>query len=432
MVAITLASLLGTLPLLQPHDVDPNPASLAVPDDTDAKARLLVKALGDADFAAREEASRDLRELGRMALPALRDGMDHSTVPEVARRCELLFPRALALDTRARVDCFTADAAGKYKHDLPGADHFFGITGRTEAARTLYRDLLLSPANRDLISSLELSDEETAQVVAGRRRELVPRAVNGVASSAAIRTQVAALDVIAVLLVETAIPDAGGGTGVNAPTYLLTASQLRVALDNDPRKEAMAAVVLAWFDSRSDPRTIASCMTAATSLKLPAALPMAKKMLGMENIPPATKAQAVCKVAQAGTADDLLTLAPLLADEAVAFSGVMIVNGQRQNNPIQVRDVALAMSLLLAKKDPTDFGMKSRYANNPSDALKYNYYNFHFDDPDGKADERRAEALAEWYKWAGKNVKNYPKAPPPKEKKEEAKDAPKANPPVGK
>lgn len=427
MNAITLATLLGTLPLLQPQAVDPDPASLVVPADIDAKARELVKELGDVDFSAREVAFRDIRELGRMALPAIRDGMDTSTIPEIARRCELLFPRALALDTRARVDCFSADAAGKFKHDLPGADEFFSITGRTEQARKLYRDLLLSPANRDLITSIELSEEEAAQAVAGRRLELQPRTPTG-----SIRTQAAALDVIAVLFIETTVPDSGGGVGVNAPTYLLTSSQLRVALDSDPRKEAMAAIAMAWFDSRTDPRTVASCMTAATSLKLPAALPMAKKMLAMENVPPAQKAQAVCKVAQAGTADDLLLLAPLLADEAVAYNGVMIVNGQRQNNPIQVRDVALAMSLLLTKKDPTDAGMKSRYTNNPSEVLKYNYINFHFDDQDSKADERRTQALADWYEWAGKNVKNYPKAPPPKEKKEEGKDPPKANPPADK
>ena len=426
MVPLTLAAMLGTLPLVSPvvppAAVDPNPASLTVPDDTASRARELVTALGDDHFPTREEAFRDLRELGRLALPALRDGMENSTVPEVARRCELLYPRAFALDTRARVDCFTADTDGKFKHDLPGADEFFAITGRTDAARKLYRDLILSP-NRDLITALGQAEDVVAGVVAARRAELHPRPTPGVS-----RPQPAALDVVAVLFAETTIPDSGGGAGVNSPTYLITQSGLRAALDTDPRKEAMAAIATKWFETRSDPRTLSVSMTAAANLKLPVTIGLAKKILATPNAAPATKAQAVSKVAQVGTADDLPVLAPLLADEAIAFSGTVIVHGVRQNQPIQVRDVALAMSLLLAKKDPTEAGMVSRYPNNPAESLKYSYYNFYFDDQDGKADDRRVTAISEWYEWAGKNVKNYPKAPPPGEKK----DDPKATPPKDK
>jgi hypothetical protein len=423
MVPLTLAAMLATAPLVRPAeppaaDPNPNPASLAVPDDTDAKARELVKALGDEHFPAREEAFRDLRELGRLALPAVRDGMETSTVPEVARRCELLYPRAFALDTRARVECFTADADGKYRHDLPGADEFFAITGRTDAARKLYRDLLLSP-NRDLVSAVGQADEVAASAVAARRTELNPRAAGGIGVSRGRITQAAALDVIAVLFVETALPDAGGGVGVNSPTYLITSSQLRTALDTDPRKEAMAAVATRWFETRTDPRTLAVSMTAAAALKLPVTVGLAKKILATPNAPPATKAQAATKIAQVGTADDLPVLAPLLADEGVAFNGAIVVNGVRQNQPIQVRDVALAMSLLLAKKDPTEAGFTSRYPNNPADSLKYSYYNFFFDDQDGKADDRRTAAVADWYAWAGTNVKGYPKAPPPADPKKD-------------
>lgn len=428
MVPITLAAMLATVPLVgpaEPHAADPNPASLVVPDDTDAKARELVKAMGDEHFATREEAFRDLRELGRLALPAVRDGMETSPVPEVARRCELLYPRAFALDTRARVECFSADADGKFKHDLPGADEFFAITGRTDAARKLYRDLLLSP-NRDLITTLGQADEVVTSAVAARRLELNPRAAGGIGAASGRITQASALDVIAVLFVETAIPDVGGGVGVNSPTYIITSSQLRTALDTDPRKEAMAAVATRWFETRTDARTLSVSMNAAATLKLPVTIGLAKKILATPNAPPATKAQAVTKVAQIGTADDLPLLAPLLADEGVAFNGAIIVNGVRQNQPIQVRDVALAMSLLLAKKDPTEVGFTSRYPNNPADSLKYSYYNFFFDDQDGKADDRRGTAVAGWYEWAGKNVKGYPKAPPPAEKKEEPK---KADPP---
>ncbi len=422
MFHITLATMLGTVPLMQPAPPDANPATLAVPAADDARARALVKVLGDDYFNAREEAARDLRELGRLALPAIRDGLETGAVPEVVRRCELLYPRAYGLETRARVDCFVADTAGKYKHDLPGADEFFAITGRTEQARQLYRDLILSP-NRDMLATLGQPEEVVAAAVNNRRQQLNPRA-NGGFSSSRVTTQASAADVIAILFVETTIPDAGGGVGVNAPTYLLQMSQLRTALDTDPRKDALAAVTIKWFETRTDPRNVAACMNVATTFKLPVAVPMARKMLESPTATPVQKAQAACKVAQAGTAADLPLLAPLLQDEGVAYNGAVIVNGQRQNQVIQLRDVALAMSMVMAKKDPTDAGMKSRYPNNPADTLKFSYYNFHFEDLDGKPekmDETRAAAVAKWYEWADKNVKGYPKAPPPKEKAEEKK-----------
>jgi hypothetical protein len=431
MVHITLTAMLGLVPLMQPVDAKPtaDPASLLPPAEVDARARELVKTLGDEHFHTREEAHRDLRDLGRFALPAIRDGMEGSAVPEVVRRCELLYPRAFALDTRARVDCFAADTDGKFKHDLPGADAFFAITGRTDAARQLYRDLILSPVNRDLIATLGQSDEAAASAAAERRTALNPRA-NGFSSGKV--GQATALDVVGLLFVETALPDLGSGVGINSSTYLLTSSQLRTALSSDPRKEALAAVTVKWFETRTDPRSISACMTAAASLNLNVALPMAKKMLTLEGVAPAQKAQAACKVAQLGTADDLALLAPLLHDEGVAFNGVMIVNGQRQNNAIQVRDVALAMSLLMAKKDPLEHGMKTRYPGNTADSLKYNYYNFHFEEVEGegKMEEVRADAVGKWYEYAEKNLKNYPKAPAPKAKADAPKkDAPKADPP---
>ena len=73
----------------------------------------------------------------------------------------------------------------------------------------------------------------------------------------------------------------------------------------------------------------------------------------------------------------------------------------------------------MAKQDPTDYGFKNRYQGNTNDALKYNYVAYYFDDADGKADEKREAAIARWYEWAGKNVKDYPKAPPPTPKKKD-------------
>lgn len=417
MLELAFAAMLGTAPLAQPLQLaNPDPASLVVPPDVNERAAELVRQLGHPDFATREQAQQELREMGRLALPAIVEGIETSDVPEVARRCDLLYPRAHSLEIRARVDCFSADTAGKYKHDLPGADEFFAITGRTPAANKLYRDLLLSH-NRDLLTAVGGPADELAQIAAGRRAEMNPRVVGGV------RKMADAADVVALLFAETTIPDQGGGVGINSPTYLLTAGGLRTALDTDPRKEAMAAITVKWFDTRTDGRTLAAAMTAAATLKLSqVVIPLAKKTLAAENATPQQKAMAVCKVAQVGTEADLPLLAALTGNDDVAYNGVTIINGQRVNHPVQVRDVALAMSLLLSKQDPTDYGLKNRYQGNTAESLKYNYITYFFEDADEKkVEERREAAMTRWYEWAGKNLKDYPKAPPVKAKKDEKK-----------
>jgi hypothetical protein len=409
MTPVAVAAVLGMQLLFSPpsggraEPVGANPDTLRVPDAIDAKARELVRQLGDRDYDDREGAQKELRELGRLALPALVDGYEKSPVPEVTERCDQLLPRARALDIRARVDCFAADANGKYEHHLPGAKEFFAITGRTDKARALYRDMLLS-SNRGLISGIGGSETELAQQAVNRRIELYPRAVV-VGGSINRPTPPSALDIAALLFVESTIPEkllteAGttGGVAVSSPSVLLSQPAFRTALTADDQKEAMTAITVKWCETREELRTIYSCMTVAGSLKLPVAIPLAKKVLSTKGATPLYKVQAVCNVAKVGKPEDAALIAPLLTDDTQAAVGVVaIVNGVQQRSPVQVRDVALAMTLLMNQQDPIAFGMKSRYAANAAnETLKYNYMNYYFDDTDSKAEESRKAAFKKW------------------------------------
>jgi hypothetical protein len=407
LLAVALAAFLHA----DPPGADP--AALAVPPETDKLARHLVRQLADREYDTREDASRRLRNLGRLALPALQHGFDHSPSPEAAERCEQLLPRARALDIRARVDCFAADAAGKYRHDLPGGAEFFAATGRTEPARKLFRDLLLS-SNRGLLSGIGGPDDALAQAVVARRIELYPRSV--VVGGAVQRTPPpTALDVIAVYFVECTLPEkavtaagaGAGGVAVTSPTVLLTQPAVQTALNADPLREPMAAIVTRWCETRTEPRTQYMSMTAAANLKLPVATAVAKKVLADKTATPLYKAQAACTVARVGKPADAALLAPLLKDDTQAHPGVVVVkNGAQQRSPVQVRDVALAMSLLLTGQDPTAYGLVSRYAGNAGsqETLRYSYLSYYFDDSDGQADAARSAAVTKWDEWRAKNL----------------------------
>jgi hypothetical protein len=56
----------------------PDPSPWVVSPDQTARARELVHHLGSPDYRRRERASRELQRLGRLALPALTEGVTTS------------------------------------------------------------------------------------------------------------------------------------------------------------------------------------------------------------------------------------------------------------------------------------------------------------------------------------------------------------------
>jgi hypothetical protein len=73
-----------------------------------------------------------------------------------------------------------------------------------------------------------------------------------------------------------------------------------------------------------------------------------------------------------------------------------------KRNPIQVRDLALAMLLLATKQDTAEYGFTYRYKGNASsDTLKYNYMAHYFDGDD--VDKKRQDAFKKWDEWHAKN-----------------------------
>jgi hypothetical protein len=53
-----------------------------------ARIGTLIRDLGDEDWSKREQASRELRELGPLSRPSLQEALKQATDPEVTRRIE--------------------------------------------------------------------------------------------------------------------------------------------------------------------------------------------------------------------------------------------------------------------------------------------------------------------------------------------------------
>ena len=94
--------------------------------------------------------------MGRLARPALLDGVNLDPDPEVRLRCSTLLPKATTEEYQARLDAFMADTEAKYEHNLPGWHklratvrgqwNIFGwtFTARTDADKAAANSLLSS------------------------------------------------------------------------------------------------------------------------------------------------------------------------------------------------------------------------------------------------------------------------------------------------
>lgn len=368
-------------------DVSPDPSSLEVSAVDRQKARALVGRLGSPVFDERDEAAKQLRAMGRRALPVLARAAATSPDAEVRVRCEDLMPAAAAADFDARLAVFLADAAGKYKHDLHGWAKFRELTGDDPRARELFVELLKSEPNRALIAALAQDKAELERRVIARRYDLYTRMYQrGLPAwaQAMERYEPTLVDAAGLLFAETLVGDKitpRGALRMVTPYTILTRTGVRSELTSDRLGPVVQKLVVAWMDSRTTATSLTQVLSVASLVRPESVGEYAARLIGATGATALHRASAAATVAQAGRREDLPALKPLLADTAVVRAAV---NG---GGEIQVRDVALAMAALLSGRDPADFGMASRAGGGP----QYSYLNYSFPD-----DQARQKALAKW------------------------------------
>jgi hypothetical protein len=122
---------------------DPKPADATSPEHK--KAFELVAQLGNARFAVREAAAKQLLEMGEHAFAALIEGTE-STDEEVRTRSAALLPLAKAAVWKTRANAYLADADGKQKHELPLLAEFEKAIGKDPAAKKLFAEMICEKA----------------------------------------------------------------------------------------------------------------------------------------------------------------------------------------------------------------------------------------------------------------------------------------------
>lgn len=388
---------------------DPDPSKLLPTAEQADRAKELVAKLGDPVFRVRDEATRALKKLGVAALPALNDTLTTTPDPEVRNRCETLLPAIEDADLKARLASFLADKDRKYDHKLRYWPEYGAIAGDTAASRQLFADMLLSKPNRELIQALDLPKAQLENMVLARRMFLY----NGIYRSSinGVRAIPKPADIFALLFVESSVTITNRNYQYVIQN-LLNQAGVRESLngdDGEPHRKMLAH----WMDSRTNALDIYQAMQLAGQLNLKE-VPVGKyalKVLENPTSPTMYRMYALTTCARTMGKDALPILAKGMSDET-KHTVTWFMNGERTVHSVQVRDIALTMSLLATNQKLDDYGIEQR--NRPNgvnmpESAKYSYMYYAF--PTEKA---RADAFAKFRAWEEKQKPEKKDAPPTK------------------
>lgn len=407
--------------------VSPDPKTLAVPSSELSRSRELVQQLGSEQFSEREEAEQALEKMGRLARAALLEGVNTDPNPEIRNRCEALLPRANALEMKARLEIFLADTESQYDHDLPGWNQFratvcgnwslFGYPispdrSLERTARSVFVELISTPVNKTVVMATGGSLTELNSIVIARRLELYAQrtggrvvAAGGVSAATTSRRDPTSEDVAALLFAESLAPQ----TVARVPrqpsiSQLISSSGFSSLAQSESAKgRVYKAIAAAWLESRANPTDLQQGSNLAILLGLNnLSIRMAGKTFVTPGLTPNLRANAAMTLSRLGGKEHI----PLL-EKAFEDTGVLAplrvglrgnIGDDTPTHEIQVRDIALAISIQLAGQNVEDYGFIDQFKSpDGSTGIGYSYSRYCI------PDEKRAAAFEKWKEWWAKN-----------------------------
>lgn len=355
------------------------------PDNEEARAAtaLLVRQLGDEEFAVRETAAEKLTKLGLAARPELEEGAKDSD-REVRYRCERILAQVRQFDLALRIEAFSNDRDSENDHGLPGWRRFRKLAGDSVATRSLFVEML--KADAESLEAVEKDPKGAGESVQARLQQLQ--------QLAQFQSSQLPLGNIAVLLFLAVDDDVSlSPQSVNLMSNLFQQQSFHNVMQGGPRRDLLAKLLGTWI-KRTDDFNLYQGMYLAMLHNIPEGLSLAERVLkGQHKNNLLNQAyirqQAIFAVAKFGGEPQIPLLEPLLEDKAVVFP-------KQQNifHEAQMRDVALAGLVYLTKQNLKDYGFDKAELN-PTTLFSIHLLGF-------ETEEKRAAALKRWQDFRGK------------------------------
>ena len=336
------------------------------------KARELVKLLGDNKYRIRAAAEKQLVSLGMASLAALKEGENSSDV-HVADRCRSLQPTIRSLTLQKRIENFLTNTKDpEITKSLPLAESFLKITGDSKEARELYshayqaspelfESVLNNPAKAQVEFTSFCQDANTKMM---RQQGIDFR----IAQRMITLTDVITYFIVTHELAERKISVNNGHGYVFMNSVNLPENLGR----SDATGAAVKKLFLAYIDKEKQVYMIQRALQIAAEAKMNETLPLVLKLVKDKDTPNYTRAQVALMLLKLGSKDNLKDVAPLLEDKTVVGNfGINNVQGQ-----VQIRDVALAVSIKLSGQKMSDYPFDVMKGNDDIIHLSYIYCAF--------------------------------------------------------
>lgn len=339
----------------------------------------LVRQLGDPRFSARKQAMTQLVQLGVDAIADLEEGV-RSNDREVSYRSRLALMLVRENDFQRRLRAFAAGQDAQESYDLPAWPLFRKQVGDGLEARRLFVEM--QQAEPDLLQAVERSPDRAIDALV-TRLEKIQQAPNGQ------RQQTLSLGTIAaVLFVSNQDSSESVALAVQNLASFYRQDVFAAAIQAGSQRDILRKMLGTWIENARSWDAF-HAMLLAMQYDLPQGLVPAKRVLEGEAGDPN---QAVYRgfslqtIARFGSAADIPAVEPLL-DDASPYGGTLSVAGTAKYQT-QIRDIALATVVHLAKQDPKKFGLNRL---KPSSTHVFNTNTVAFED-----DTKREEALRLW------------------------------------
>jgi hypothetical protein len=355
----------------------------------------LVRQLGDKSYRTRENAAHELLRHGSAAVSVLTEGVKDSD-PEVSERCRQLLPQAASLERTEKLAAFLKDLKAPPPKGLPGVEKFLKITGDTKTGRELYAEMLA--IHHVALEAAEDNPRKATEYYQQFCDEAFQRYQSGARTGRySYDNLFTSRADITFFFVISGDPRLRKNTpGINRAYILLYGNQVQKAITDGETAETMRKLFLDWLGGDLDINLQQRAFMLAAQANMKEAVPVILKMLDKPGQQTYVKAQVMIALAKLGTKEHLPKLEPYLSDKTV-IGNINFGNGLMQ---IQVRDVALGVSVLMTEQKLADYGFDTRFGGTPT---QYYYFGFP-DSQDGKECKAREDAHAKWKEWAEKNL----------------------------
>ena len=364
------------------------------------RALQLVELLSADDFNTRQAAGKQLLNLGAAALVHVeRAARSHNL--ETRTRAQRLLVQLRDQCFKEDLDAFVRDVAGRKAATLPGWQEFQELMGDGGASREVYVDLfravpeLFQAAYATKSPECEqphTSNGPLALLIASRTKTLqncVVRQQRGLPSE---KDRHAAS--LALLLVGATHPESVSPRSTQHLAQVVRNQLKPLAKGEGEAAYATRQLLSAWMlrSKTNDLYVLSQMLRLADELKLNDVAPLAIAIATSERAYRPSHAQfrasALLVAGKLGDAEDIPSLASLLDDTAVCASQSGRGRQEVELMDVEIRDVALAVTLHLAGEQPAEFGFEKAKSH---DEKLFLLHTLAFEDQ-----ESRAAALALW------------------------------------